>query len=310
MTMPEMMLASGSTASEMMRAASATSCRVRSWPPEMLISTPRAPWIEVSSSSGEEIARCAASSARCSPLATPVPISAMPMPVMMVRTSAKSTLISPGMVIRSLIPCTAWRSTSSAMRNASDSGVPRSTKLSRRSLGMVIRVSTAPRSSSTPRSASCIRRRPSKPNGLVTTATVSAPISAASEAMIGAAPVPVPPPRPAVRNTMSAPSSISRMRSVSSSAALRPTSGSAPAPNPLVSRLPICSLTGARHLCSACRSVLAAMNSTPRSWASIMRFTALPPPPPTPSTLMRAPITSGSAAVAGERPACAASFSS
>jgi hypothetical protein len=41
----------------MMRAASANSWRVWSWPPEMLISTPRAPWMEVSSSSGEEIAR-------------------------------------------------------------------------------------------------------------------------------------------------------------------------------------------------------------------------------------------------------------
>ena len=104
---------------------------------------------------------------------------------MIARTSAKSTLISPGTVIRSEMPCTAWRSTSSAMRKASASGVPRSTKLSSRSLGMVISVSTAPRSSSTPRSATGMRRRPSKPNGLVTTATVSAPISAASEAMIG-----------------------------------------------------------------------------------------------------------------------------
>ena len=45
---------------------------------------------------------------------------------------------------------------------------------------------------------------------------------------------------------------------------------------------------GARHFFSACRSVLAAMNSMPRSRASIMRLTALPPPPPTPNTLMRA----------------------
>jgi len=103
--------------------------------------------------SGEEIALCAASSARCSPLAMPVPISAMPIPVMMVRTSAKSTFTSPGMVMRSLMPCTAWRSTSSAMRKASKRGVPRSTKLSSRSLGMVMRVSTQLRSSSTPRSA-------------------------------------------------------------------------------------------------------------------------------------------------------------
>ena len=209
--MPKMMLASGSTALWMMRAASATSCRVRSRPPVMLISTPLAPSIEVSSSSGELIARCAASSARFSPLAMPVPMSAMPMPRMIVRTSAKSTLISPGTVIRSEMPCTAWRSTSSAIRKASASGVPRSTKLSSRSFGMVISVSTASRSSSMPCSAICIRRRPSKPNGLVTTATVSAPISAASEAMIGSAPVPVPPPMPAVTKTMSAPSSSSRM---------------------------------------------------------------------------------------------------
>ena len=64
------------------------------------------------------------------------------------------------MVIRSLMPWTAWRSTSSAMRKASKSGVPRSTKLSSLSLGMVISVSTALRSSSTPRSACCMRRRP------------------------------------------------------------------------------------------------------------------------------------------------------
>ena len=210
------------------------------------------------------------------------------MPFMIALTSAKSTLTSPGTVIRSLMPCTAWRSTSSAMRKASASGVPRSTNDSSRSLGMVIRVSTAPRSSSTPRSACAMRRRPSKPNGLVTTATVSAPISEASEAMTGSAPVPVPPPRPAVRNTMSEPSSSSSMRSVSSSADLRPISGSPPAPRPLVSCGPSCSLIGARHLRSACRSVLAAMNSMPRSWASIIRLTALPPPPPTPITLILA----------------------
>ncbi len=216
------------------------------------------------------------------------------MPVMIVLTSAKSTLTSPGTVIRSLIPCTAWRSTSSAMRKASDSGVPRSTKLSSRSLGMVIRVSTAPRSSSRPRSASSIRRRPSKANGLVTTATVRAPISAASEAMIGAPPVPVPPPRPAVRKTMSEPSSSSRIRSVSSSAELRPISGSPPAPRPRVRLTPICILIGARHFLSACRSVLAATNSMPRMRASIIRLTALPPPPPMPSTLILAGTASSS----------------
>ena len=41
-----------------------------------------------------------------------------------------------------------------------------------------------------------MRRGPSKPKGLVTTATVSASSSLASEAITGAAPVPVPPPKP------------------------------------------------------------------------------------------------------------------
>ena len=131
-----------------------------------------------------------------------------------------------------------------------------------------------------------MRRLPSNANGWVTTATVRAPISLASEAITGAAPVPVPPPSPAVTKTMSAPSSASMILSESSSAACRPTSGFAPAPRPLVSFTPSCSFTGACESFSACTSVLAAMNSTPSSLASIMRLTALPPPPPTPMTLI------------------------
>jgi hypothetical protein len=140
-----------------------------------------------------------------------------------------------------------------------------------------------------PRSACIMRRLPSNANGRVTTATVSAPISLASDAITGAAPVPVPPPSPAVTKTMSAPSSASMILSESSSAARRPTSGFAPAPSPLVSFTPSCSLIGAFDICSACTSVLAVMNSTPTTPAAIMRFTALLPPPPTPITLMRAP---------------------
>ena len=54
---------------------------------------------------------------------------------------------------------------------------------------------------------------PSNPNGLVMMPTVSAPISDAMRATIGAAPVPVPPPAPAVMNTMSEPLSRCLMRS-------------------------------------------------------------------------------------------------
>src|SRR5208337_3536424 len=42
--------------------------------------------------------------------------------------------------------------------------------------------------------------------------------------------------------------------------------------------------TGAWESLRACRSVFAAMNSTPSTLARIMRFTALQPPPPTPIT--------------------------
>src|SRR5436190_165700 len=165
---------------------------------------------------------------------------------------------------------------------------------SSRSFGIVMIVSTQSRSASSPRSACSCRLRPSNLNGLVTTATVSAPSSVARLAITGAAPVPVPPPRPVVTKIMSAPSSAWMILSVSSSAAERPTFGSAPAPSPLVSLLPICSLIGAKLLCSACRSVLATMNSTPSRPARAMRLTALPPPPPTPITLIRAPLDASS----------------
>jgi len=140
-----------------------------------------------------------------------------------------------------------------------------------------------------PSSAWRMRCEPSKSNGLVTTPTVSAPISfLAISAMTGAAPVPVPPPSPAVTNTMSAPLSASLMSSRDSAAAPKPTSGLAPAPRPWVRSWPMFSLMSASHICSAWASVLAAMNSTPRRPASTIRLTAFVPPPPTPTTLITA----------------------
>ena len=156
-------------------------------------------------------------------------------------------------------------------------------------------VSTQPISSARACSACSMRRLPSNAKGFVATATVSAPSSLARFATTGAAPLPVPPPKPAVTKTMSAPSSASRIFSVSSSAALRPTSGFAPAPSPLVSFAPNCSFTGACESFSACKSVLAAMNSTPSTFARIMRLTALEPPPPTPITFIFAPLVASSA---------------
>ena len=76
-------------------------------------------------------------------------------------------------------------------------------------------------------------------NGLVTTATVKAPNSLEHCATTGAAPVPVPPPIPAVTNTISAPVRAFIISSRDSSAAFPPTSGLAPAPNPRVTFSPI-----------------------------------------------------------------------
>ena len=76
----------------------------------------------------------------------------------------------------------------------------------------------------TPSSATRVRRRPSNSNGFVTTATTRAPAFLASRAAIGAEPVPVPPPRPAVKNTMSAPLKSSAKRFELCSAAKRPSS--------------------------------------------------------------------------------------
>ncbi len=68
-------------------------------------------------------------------------------------------------------------------------------------------VSQASRSCDSPNSAVCLRFVPSNLNGVVTMPTVSAPTLRAISATTGAAPEPVPPPSPAVTNTMSEPRS-------------------------------------------------------------------------------------------------------
>ena len=71
--------------------------------------------------------------------------------------------------------------------------------------------------------------------------------------MIGAAPVPVPPPIPAVMKTIcvSAPK-IFLISSMFSMAALRPTSGKAPAPLPLVRLAPKVIFVGTGLISKAC----------------------------------------------------------
>ena len=256
-------------------------------PPVILRTTPRAPSI-LDSSSGEVIAWMAASRARDLPEPSPIPISAEPASAITVRTSAKSTLISPGMVIISEIPCTPERNTSSAIRNASWTGVCSLIAWSSLSLGIIIKVSTWLCNPLIPSSAWFVRRRPSKVKGRVTTPTVKAPISLATSATMRAAPVPVPPPIPAVINTRSAPSSAIAISSRDSSAAFWPMAGLPPAPSPRVSFWPSWIRRVASECDRACASVFIVQNSMPSISLAIIRLTALLPPPPTPITLMRA----------------------
>ena len=267
--------------------ASFTSCNVTVEDAATFTSTPVAPWIS-SSRSGDRIASSAAARARFSPLARPIPINAEPASFMMLRTSAKSRLMIPGTVITSLTPWTAWRRTSSAILKESSIEVCRLTTLRSRSFGITMRVSTYLRSSSAAAWATAARRFPSNSNGLVTMPIVSAPRSLATFATTGAAPEPVPPPIPAVTKTRSEPSSALRRFSRSSCAARSPTAESPPAPRPREIASPMRMRVGAWDLTSACASVFTAMNSTPSSSARIMRFTALEPAPPTPTTRISA----------------------
>ena len=127
-----------------------------------------------------------------------------------------------------------------------------------------------------------MRAGPSKLKGVVTIPTVRQPNSFAIEATTGALPVPVPPPIPAVINTISAPVNEFLIVSRSSSAALHPTSGLPPAPRPPVSFCPIGILTGAVDLFKACKSVLITINSTCSTPSESIRLIAFEPPPPQP----------------------------
>ena len=91
--------------------------------------------------------------------------------------------------------------------------------------------------------------------------TVKSPFSRANWAITGAAPVPVPPPIPAVMKTISV-SSVNSLLSSSllSMAASRPTSGSVPAPNPWFPSF-IFVLTELEA--KACESVLQIIKSAP-----------------------------------------------
>ena len=86
-----------------------------------------------------------------------------------------------------------------------------------------------------PSSACACLRGPSNPKGVVTIPTVNMPKSLQIFAIIGAPPVPVPPPIPTVINAIRVlTSNIFLISSKDSSVANFPTEGSAPAPKPCV----------------------------------------------------------------------------
>ena len=97
---------------------------------------------------------------------------------------------------------------------------------------MTISVSTLALSSRMPSSACAARRLPSKTNGLVTTPTSGAQLLRHAAPTTGAAPVPVPPPMPAVMNTMSAPLEVLAQALDVLQRRRAPTSGLPPAPSP------------------------------------------------------------------------------
>ena len=124
----------------------------------------------------------------------------------------------------------------------------------------------------------------------MTMPTVSAPISSrAISATMGAAPVPVPPPSPAVTKTMSASASASRISARDLLGGLAADLGvRAGAQTARQLLADVDGLVGIRHEKGLTVGVDGDELHAACTPASTMRFTALVPPPPTPTTLMTA----------------------
>ena len=212
----------------MIFAASSTSNIERSLHQVILKSSHFAHAME-SSSSGLSIAALAASTDRFSQDPYPIHMRALQAFSMTDFTSAKSTLIKPGWVMRSEIHWTHWFNTSSTMLNASSKGVFLSMIVRILSFGMVMRVSTLSFSFSNQSNPWKALLCHSKAKGFVTTQTTSAQRDFAISAMIGAAPVPVQPHIQQVMKTMSAQAKACLISSLDSSAAFFHISGFAPA---------------------------------------------------------------------------------
>ena len=230
-----------------------------------------------------------ASVARSSPDPIPIPISADPAPDMTDFTSAKSRLISPGVVMSDVMPSTPWNRTWSAIRNAStigmlgsatwsrpivrhdDEGVDRLLQFGDTQVGL----RGALASFEPERSRHDPDREGSESSGdLRHDRSAAGPGAAAlaggDEHHVGA-----------LEDLLDL-IGCARWRPL-----CRPRDRSRH-PSPRVVSRPMSSLTSASDISSVWASVLTAMNSTPRRPASIIRFTAFTPPPPIPTTLITA----------------------
>ncbi len=156
--------------------------------------------------------------------------------------------------------------------------------------------SASPRRFSNPSSAFTVRAR-STLNGVETIPTTIAPSSLAIFETTGAAPVPVPPPIPAVTNTRSASPRTSLIVPCAISVARSPILGSPPAPRPLVSDLPTRILVSASIILRCCLSVLIATVSAPLTPRLYSRLTVLFPAPPAPTMTIRGSPKSSSSSI-------------
>ena len=222
-----------------------------------------APKISLSLRRGESRAPSTASIALFSPLDSACPITAVPLFWSTLLASFKSILTRRCWEITSAIPLVAVFNTSLALANAWLNVKSPYTWISL-SLFIINKVSTFFLSSINPCFAYFFLFPPSVENGFVTTPTVKIPFCFATSAITGAAPVPVPPPIPAViNNILVFASNSSLILSILSSAALFPISGFEPAPNPSVSSAPSWIFTGTLLASKACESVLQTTKSTP-----------------------------------------------
>ena len=219
-----------------------------------------------------------------SPSASPVPIIALPIELITVSTSAKSKFTKPSLTIKSVMLCTPCLKTSFESLNDSLKVVFSFAILNKFWFGITIIVSTCFLNSSKPCWPLLILEGASYKNGRVTTPTVRIFNSLAALAITCAAPVPVPPPIPAVIKTIFAPFKRSTISFKDSSAAACPISIFAPAPSPFVKFKPIWIFAFALLAFKSWASVFIATNSTPSRPDSIISLIALPPAPPTPIT--------------------------